>query len=328
MKKVCGANNYSLCLRNCEHLARYIQAGTWVSLQMASGASPIRDYFKSYLSTNHTKLINTMPYNLRDEPVLSQNPIYPECETFVQYGKTTQVLNKADQGRFNVLLLGPTGCGKSRLINILFNQTVSKSAATALSVTKDVFFLQGQFLPNWVNADGTQDKLTVNMIDTIGLCDSVLSGRDVYNWIKDRVKVNMMYIDIVVVVCAGRIEGVQADAIKQYLEWLEYKKNPNNFVFVYNKAEDLTPGEKTQNLMQMGEILEVDMTDSGVAYSEDVTDNKRIGNKKAIENRFASGFSPRATFGEIQANRDQLISSIFTKRKARLTVDESMCLIL
>ena len=34
MEKVCGATNYSLALRNCEHVARYIFCGHWASFQM------------------------------------------------------------------------------------------------------------------------------------------------------------------------------------------------------------------------------------------------------------------------------------------------------
>lgn len=35
MKKVVGATNYSVALRNCEHISRYVQSGCWVSFQMS-----------------------------------------------------------------------------------------------------------------------------------------------------------------------------------------------------------------------------------------------------------------------------------------------------
>ena len=57
IEKVCGATNYSLALRNCEHVARYIQSGVWVSFQMAQSGVLYR-IFRDYLST-HSKLINT-----------------------------------------------------------------------------------------------------------------------------------------------------------------------------------------------------------------------------------------------------------------------------
>ena len=63
MRQVCGARNYSLALRNCEHVARYIQAGVWVSFQMAKDTGILFNIFKNYLGA-HSKLINTFPGEL------------------------------------------------------------------------------------------------------------------------------------------------------------------------------------------------------------------------------------------------------------------------
>ena len=59
MKKVCGTSNYSLALRNCEHVARYIHCGAWLCSQMV-GDGVLRGCFFSHM-TNFTKRINTFP---------------------------------------------------------------------------------------------------------------------------------------------------------------------------------------------------------------------------------------------------------------------------
>merc|ERR1711962_1985174 len=92
MVKVCGASNYSLALRNCEHLARYIHCGAWISFQMV-GSGPLKNCFFSYMST-FTKIINTFPEELRPEeqvPVLLY-PDAPENIINLKYSNSKDVL--------------------------------------------------------------------------------------------------------------------------------------------------------------------------------------------------------------------------------------------
>merc|ERR1712126_233359 len=65
MAKVCGTSNYSLALRNCEHVARYIFCGVWACFQM-TGEGVLRKIFFDYM-VEHTKLINTFPIELVPE---------------------------------------------------------------------------------------------------------------------------------------------------------------------------------------------------------------------------------------------------------------------
>merc|ERR1719341_2723419 len=85
------------------------------------------------------------------------------------------------------------------------------------------------------------------------------------------VKLNLNYLDKVVVVCSGRIEGVHARAIKQLLHWLKYPKYKDRFMFIYNKTERLNQTEKAFNLMQMCELLGVDSaSDTGDRYDRSI----------------------------------------------------------
>ena len=64
MKKVVGATNYSVALRNCEHVARYIQSGSWVSFQM-SGKGVLRKMFYKDMAA-YTKMVNKLPLELKE----------------------------------------------------------------------------------------------------------------------------------------------------------------------------------------------------------------------------------------------------------------------
>ena len=65
MKKVVGTTNYSVALRNCEHVAQYVQCGSWVSFQMSS-KGVLRKMFHKDMAA-YTKMVNKLPLELREE---------------------------------------------------------------------------------------------------------------------------------------------------------------------------------------------------------------------------------------------------------------------
>ena len=167
---------------------------------------------------------------------------------------TKSELKSEDAEKYNILFLGPTGSGKSHLINHLFNKNVAKSDSTQDSVTKEIRFFEGCLNMNTIDEynDGSiQERsvnLPVNVIDTIGFCDSVMTPRAVLEAIKGSVKVNASYIDKVIIVCSGRIEKGHLDSIKEIMKWLKLENYQDNVALVYTKCESMTQGKKSTEL--------------------------------------------------------------------------------
>jgi len=334
MQRVCGARGYSLCLRNCEHLARYVISGSWVSSQTLLTSRRVGARFAQYMMQEQKAILNTPPIELVDPTNVSV--LYPSQKGFLAYEGSPVALNYRDRDAFNVLVIGPTGCGKSHLINLMYNQTVCHSAGSAESVTKSIHITTGS---------GTVEscRRKVNVIDTIGLCDSKMSSSEVLGLIKEKVSQNFMYIDRVVVICSGRIEAVHSDAIKQILKWLRYGTftYQANFTFVYNKADQLRPEERERCLMQMCQLLEVSSCHiRGMIPNENIPSNvlaNRNINKHfsdvVVPLKIACGFPPDGSYNSIEADLHKLLDNVFTSsmqdgRVTRIPAEEAWCSIL
>ena len=95
----------------------------------------------------------------------------------------------------------------------------------------------------------TQNKVCI--VDTVGLCDTLFTSDEVYDMISKSVSTKMAYIDKVIIVCSGRIEKTTADAIKQFMRWMEYPTHKKNFVFVYNKCDGMSDAEREHSLVSV-----------------------------------------------------------------------------
>eukprot|EP00747_Dinoflagellata_sp_TGD_P114283 gnl/TRDRNA2_/TRDRNA2_171896_c5_seq1.p1 gnl/TRDRNA2_/TRDRNA2_171896_c5~~gnl/TRDRNA2_/TRDRNA2_171896_c5_seq1.p1 ORF type:complete len:250 (+),score=34.73 gnl/TRDRNA2_/TRDRNA2_171896_c5_seq1:337-1086(+) len=167
MKNVCGATNYSFGLRNSEHVARYIHCGTWCSLQM-TGDSRLCKALDGALGDKRV-LAHTLPHELQTKSAgVSSSPIYhhwkPPFQVRFEKQRSTLAPGADD---INMLVLGPTGAGKSSIINLLFNQRVAKAKASALSVTRQMSIYSGTFY-----SPEARRTYNLNVIDSVGFCDS------------------------------------------------------------------------------------------------------------------------------------------------------------
>ena len=323
MKSVVGATNYSVALRNCEHVSRYIQSGSWVSLQMGQKGFLRKMFFKDMSA--YTKMINKLPLELK-EAGEEVKVLYEENESSRQV--IFQVMPKAsltqeDDTSYNILFLGPTGSGKSTLINLLCNRNVNRAAASVHSVTRELQYIQGKHRK--VLEDGTSTVRRTNIIDTIGFCDSVFTPKQVMQVIKSSVKVNLCHIDKVVVVCSGRIEANHVQAIQQFLKWLQYKKHKNQFIFVYNKADHCDSEEqKVENVTGMMELL------GAKQITRTMTDDLEEGQQSEVKACISSGFPKKASYQEIEEDYGKLWrAATYDDRKYdRIPVSKESCSIL
>ena len=318
MLQVSGASNYSLALRNCEHVARYIQSGVWVSFQMAKDTGPLFKIFKNHLSS-HSKLVNTLPEGLKQREH-TQKEIYKHHKSSLEFTRTKNILTEADNDSYNVVFIGPTGCGKSTLINNLFNLTVVNAAASAESVTRKIEFTEGTTIMRTTERHWCK---SLNIIDTLGFCDSVFTEDEVLSMIKSSLELNLAKIDKVLIVCSGRIENHHAQAIKQFMKWLQYDKNKKRFCFIYNKSDMLTEGEKVTCLLKMCEMLGADTTDDAVIWMEG--DQKRV-----FKQNLNLGFPPMAEYKQIETDMNKLTRAAFAHetRHPRIHLEKSLCSIL
>ena len=91
-----------------------------------------------------TKLINTFPEELKP-PYESFSPIFTGISDFIHCGGPKDALTAKDQKAFNILVFGPTGAGKSTIINHLYNKFVCPISAGPQSETRRVHYTQGQY---------------------------------------------------------------------------------------------------------------------------------------------------------------------------------------
>ena len=114
------------------------------------------------LSSETKKLVNILPKELETK-IEKAKVIYPELEpNNLQFQSFASFVSDNENNSFNIVVLGPTGCGKSTIINQLFNRTVSATAATAGPVTQELEFFHGDLI---TSEEGSKQ---ITIIDTIG----------------------------------------------------------------------------------------------------------------------------------------------------------------
>jgi len=228
MNQVVGLANYSLCLRNCEHLANYVMHGRWHSSQMAD-AGRIMNVFRDYLmGESQIRLVNTPPSDIRTQIFSGKaGVVYDFLQPYYKATGFDYYLD-AEEDTYNVVIIGPTGAGKSHLINVLFNSPICESRLSHLSVTPEVYFIRGQGQvtsrrPNAkISTDTVVNERKVVVTDTIGLCDTRFTNEQIFDLIRGRVSRNFKTIHgVIIVLSTDRIIPTVRDHVKKVLEWLD-----------------------------------------------------------------------------------------------------------
>lgn len=196
-----------------------------------------------------------------------------------------------DENTYNILVLGPTGAGKSHLINTFFNQRICEDDVSHLSVTREVCFIKGE--GNVYNPENQAfENRNVVVADTVGLCDTEWTDEQIFDLIEARVSCNFRHIDAIFVVFrADRLQKEHVENIKRIMSWLNYSKNNNHlrFLFVGTHAENLDDKKKSQLRSQAINIL-------GIIDSSEPGDSK-------YNPVVYVGFPPEDTLNEMGKDR-------------------------
>jgi hypothetical protein len=249
MSHVFGMMNYSLCFRNCEHIANYVFRGRWVCMQMedpngdGSMVGAISRHFRDYIVADNRKIINAFPSTLRAQFAqnISLDRVYPFLNSFVTFTSVDYYLDHAED-TWNYLVIGPMGSGKSRFVNAFFNARVCAEGESFNAVTKEITFFKGDMYFEIFFENGEREvrrRQKIVLIDTIGLCDTEWSEEDLHRLIKNRVSSNSPKLRGVFVLQAGceRITPQAQRSLKALLQWLDYRNNPSPFNFLITKAD-------------------------------------------------------------------------------------------
>ena len=305
MCELIGMSSYSICLRNCEHVVNYVTSGKWVSSQVIKGlheslfASIVLRVRPSHHFANipngvelsKEEVLNLAqcgvayrPYRWFPQGALDPVDDEPSFKcTLTGVDKTGMQIKKETRV---VLLLGPTGAGKSRAINLVFGHLtgsgVAKSEMSAESVNKELIFYYGAY------AAIDQPTMHVCFIDSIGLCDSALSDDEVVALVKAKVDGLRYGLNHVLMVFHGRLEKPQQDAVSSILKWI--KLTPKHTTMLVTKCDTLNDDTKREyeaswlDSPLIGKLQQVrDGEPPFVPFGEQVNNFKLVGMPNATE---------------------------------------------
>ena len=151
----------------------------------------------------------------------------------------------------------------------------------------------------------------------------MISSRQVLDVIKTSVKINMAYIDKVIIICSGRIEGAHVEAIQQFMRWLSYEKYKQKFVLIYNKSDGLSESEKMENIAYMVNELKGDPSSKSQMEQPN-------GELFEVNMNLPIGFPRGVAYSDVKEDHEKLIFATLTPfPKMRIPVDkQSLCTIL
>lgn len=239
--KVVGSTRYSILLRNCEHVANYIVKNHWFSSQIEDNEN-FKIIYTKFVATVKDK-INVTPNDI----IVNADFIQITETSLLDFNEIFEVKQKLSDTTNNILLLGPTGSGKSNLVNFLLGKRLVSTDLSPDSVTTHTSFIKC-----------TKSFNTVYLIDTLGLTDSRWDPVLIHKMITSRLLSKTIYIHQVWIVLRfeSRLTSIDKKALHQALNWVQKTKKVENFkVILTHCPDDLVDGKKDCVLNEFKLIL-------------------------------------------------------------------------
>ena len=198
---------------------------------------------------------------------------------------------------YNVLVLGVTGMGKSRLINILFNRCVSRISVSVDSTEQNMLFHVGKG-----KIDGKERNIQI--IDSVGISDTRLGNKEAVTRIKGGM--SGMRFDKVLIVHGGgaRVGLHHKHDFQEILKELNYDElDPDaasSVKFIYTKADD--KNDFHRNKLKAQELVQA-LTDRDDADS------------------LAVSFPRDKRFKDVKEDRAKLMKLVFKTKTKPITAD-------
>ena len=296
IENVLGATNYSVLLRNSEHIAWYIFTNIWASFQVGQEISILKEILQPPKDVE--KFINEIPEDFRKKDS-SEDPMFPTLDIEGGFILNPQngVLQEKVTNKLRILFLGPIGVGKSTIINHLYNRDICPVGEnSARRTTNRVHPSHGIFIDK--NCKNCKNNATrINFFDTIGLCDGELTDSENVDFVKTALKrYDLQDLDkVVVVVDVHNADNTKEEALQNWLYALKYHEHKNRFVFILSQCDryKMKEEDKKDSLdKQLTRITNSNMPESDskiyISDFDKYEDNENI--REQIRNVFIDRF--------------------------------------
>jgi predicted GTPase len=134
----------------------------------------------------------------------------------------------------NVVFLGPTGCGKSRLCNVLLqNDTAFQVSCSLRSFTKGIQSISETVTHN-------NQRIVLKFIETKGLADTTMTNDQIINIVKDAIKKNITFVNyFVIMLKPGRLTDDNLNALECIIKAfkLDDENRKKHVLFVLSHCE-------------------------------------------------------------------------------------------
>jgi len=233
LKLVVGMTNYSLLYRNCEHVARFLYDGVWYCSQIHT----LYQNFKNFIKFNEI-MLDTFPggYTTKFKPLYTNSPLRYKTKSHFK-----QAISPND---VNIILFGPSGVGKSNLINHLAGVKCCDSRRSPNSVTQIVEF---------VECHGKNRAF--NLIDSIGV-DFSFDWDMIFNMVKQRIGASIPLFEAwLLVKLDERITDETRNRIVDFYSWVRKQKRIERCRIVLTHCRYYYKESERERLK--GEVLDV-----------------------------------------------------------------------